>query len=105
MAGERFLTREHGTIREWAEERDGSPAAVTSTGGDGDPGILRIDFPGYEGDASLEEIPWEEWFEKFDENDLVFLYQETTSDGEQSNFNKLLRSETAEETASEAEWR
>jgi hypothetical protein len=28
MAGERFLTRDHDTIRRWAEERGGKPSTV-----------------------------------------------------------------------------
>lgn len=105
MTGQRYLTEDHETIRSWAEERDGSPAAVQGTGAGEDPGILRIDFPGYSGDRSLERISWDEWFEKFDDDDLVLLYQETTSNGEKSNFSELLRSETADEAAETAEWR
>ena len=105
MAGERFLTRNHDEIRKWAEEREGTPAAVSSTASEDDPGIIRIDFPGYTGEGSLEEIDWEEWFEKFDDNDLVLLYQETTSDGEKSNFNKLVSADTAEEAAENARWK
>lgn len=90
-------TRDHETIRRWAEERNGRPAVVRGTGGGGDPGIIRIDFPGYSGDESLEEVSWEEWFDKFDDNDLVFLYQDLTREGERSNFNKLISRETAEE--------
>jgi hypothetical protein len=53
-------------------------------------GVLRIDFPGYSGEDSLEEISWEEFFQKFDENNLQFLYQEETADGEESRFNKFI---------------
>jgi hypothetical protein len=52
---------------------------------------LRIDFPGFSGAQSLEQISWEEFFEKFDEQDLAFLYQETTARGLRSNFNKLIK--------------
>jgi hypothetical protein len=104
MAGERYLTRDHERIRQWAEERGGQPAAVEATGGGDDPGIIRIDFPGYSGAGSLVEIGWEEWFEKFDESDLVLLHQETTADGKQSNFNKLITSDTARDAEENAEW-
>lgn len=103
MAGERYMTQDHETIREWAEERGGRPATVAVTHTDEDPGLIRLDFPGYSGEDSLEEIEWDEWFEKFDESDLVLLYQETLASGEQSNFNKLISRETAEENES-AEW-
>lgn len=90
MAGESKTTTDHGEIRQWVEERGGSPAAVAATHGEEETGILRIDMPGYGGEESLEHISWEEWFEKFDGEDLAFIYQETTKEGEQSNFNKIV---------------
>ncbi len=90
MSSSSTTTTDHDEIRRWAEERGGKPARVKDTGGGDDPGILRLDFPGYSGGDSLEEISWDEWFEKFDEQGLALVYQETTADGEQSNFNKLV---------------
>src|SRR3954447_11774588 len=86
-------TTDHEEIRKWAEERGGKPACVMGTGGGGDAGILRIDFPGYSGEGKLKEISWDEFFEKFDEENLALLYQEKTKDGERSNFNKLVNRE------------
>lgn len=83
-------TTDHDEIRRWAEERGGKPAQVAATAGDGT-GILRIDFPGYSGQESLEEISWQDWFDKFEREDLALVYQETTADGERSNFNQLVR--------------
>jgi hypothetical protein len=80
----------HDDIRRWAETRGARPVCVKGTGGDDDPGIIRLDFPGYSGEESLSEIPWEEWFEKFDDADLALLVQERTAGGERSNFNKLV---------------
>jgi ferritin-like metal-binding protein YciE len=57
---------DHEEIREWAEERGAKPACVRGTGGAGDIGMLRLDFPGYTGGDSLQEISWDDWFEKFD---------------------------------------
>lgn len=81
-------TTDHDTIRKWVEERGGKPATVRTNGDD--VGILRIDFPGYSGDETLEEISWDEFFRKFDESNLAFLYQEQTADGETSRFNKFV---------------
>jgi hypothetical protein len=86
-------TTNHDEIRRWAEERGGRPAHVKSTGSNGDPGILRIDFQ--DPDDDLEEISWDDWFKAFDENDLAFLYQDSKQDGEQSTFNKLVSRENA----------
>ena len=54
-------------------------------------GILRIDFG--EPEESLEEIDWDEFFEIFESNKLAFLYQDKTSDGGESRFNKLVERE------------
>src|SRR5579884_2816561 len=89
-------TRDHEEIRRWAEERGGKPSHVKSTESGEDIGILRIDFPGYSGEGSLEPIGWDDWFEKFDERNLALLYQEETAEGERSNFNKIVSAETAQ---------
>jgi hypothetical protein len=96
MPSKSNVTTDHEEIQRWAEERGGKPSRVKRTGRGDDPGILRIDFPGYSGADSLEEISWDEFFEKFDENGLALLYQETTSGGQKSNFNKLISRETAQ---------
>jgi hypothetical protein len=84
-------TTDHDEIRRWAEERGGKPARVRGTGDGDDTGILRIDFPGGAGEDELEHISWDEWFQKFDEKDLAFLYQEEKASGEGSTFFKLVR--------------
>ena len=91
------VTFDHNEIRRWAEERGAKPACVKGTGGHGDIGMIRLDFPGYSGEESLQPISWEEWFKKFDERNLALLYQETTADGQKSNFNKLVSRETAKQ--------
>jgi hypothetical protein len=95
MANFSKTTREHEEIRRWAEERGGKPAHVKNTGSSEDIGILRIDFPGYSGEGSLEPISWEDFFNKFDERGLALVYQEETAGGQKSNFNKLVSAETA----------
>jgi ferritin-like metal-binding protein YciE len=86
------MTTDHEEIRRWAEERGGNPACVQGTGGKGDIGMLRIEFPGKPNakDGKLQPISWDDFFEKFDERDLALLYQETTARGQKSNFNKLV---------------
>src|SRR3954454_22371087 len=82
-------TTDHKVIRKWAEERDGRPATVRATEEDGHAGILRIDFGPAE--DRLEEIEWDEFFAKFDESELAFLYQDRTKDGKLSRFHKFVR--------------
>jgi ferritin-like metal-binding protein YciE len=88
--GSAQATQDIDEIRAWVEARGGKPAAVKSTAKGDDVGILRIDFPGYSGEGSLEEISWEQWQEKFEENNLTFLYQDQTKDGKESRFFKLV---------------
>jgi hypothetical protein len=57
---------------------------------DGGAGVLRIDFPGGAGEDQLEHISWDEWFEKFEQDNLAFLYQEQKASGEDSTFFKLV---------------
>lgn len=92
------ITTDHEKIRNWAEERGGKPAAVKSTHRGDEPGIIRLMFPGapHAKEDSLEEIDWDEFFEKFDEANLALLYQEETAGGEKSLFNKLIGRETAD---------
>jgi hemerythrin superfamily protein len=94
-------TTNHNTIKKWVEERGGTPARVKGTGADeDDPGILRIDFPGYSGEGKLEAIEWEEFFDAFEDNELAFLYQ----DEEDSRFNKFIaRSGDEDEAGDEDE--
>lgn len=83
-------TKNHDEIRRWAEARGGRPASVRGTGGEGDPGLLRIDFPDQEADPQLEHVSWDDFFQKFDEKDLTFLYVEDTKDGDVSYMNKFI---------------
>lgn len=83
------VTNDHHVIRKWVEARGGNPSRVRGTGGKGS-GVLRIDYPGYSGEETLEAIEWDEFFEGFEENNLAFLYQDETQDGELSRFSKLI---------------
>ena len=91
MASLSHTTTNHDEIRQWVEEHDGQPATVRDTGSGGEPGVLRIDFPGGVGSDRLEHIDWDEWFQKFDDEQLAFLYQEHKASGEDSTFFKLVR--------------
>lgn len=93
------VTTDHDEIRQWAEERGARPTCVRGTGGGADIGMLRLDFPGYSGEGKLQEIGWDDWFDKFDQRGLALLYQNTTARGQKSNFNKLVARETAEARA------
>jgi hypothetical protein len=90
MASETHTTTDHDEIRTWVEEHAGKPASVVGTEKGDSAGVLRIDFPGGAGENELEHISWDDWFAKFDENKLAFLYQAHKASGEDSTFFKLV---------------
>lgn len=96
-----IATTDHETIRRWVEARRGHPTVVKSTQSDrrGQSGLLRIDFDKPE--DSLEEVSWDDFFETFDQNNLAFLYQETTAAGRKSRFNKFVSREAVDTSDSE----
>jgi hypothetical protein len=87
-----YTTTDHEVIKAWAAARKARPAAVERTHSGDDAGILRLEFPRGEGATpeELDAIEWKAFFRTFDDRGLRFLYQEQTSDGEISRFNKFL---------------
>jgi hypothetical protein len=88
--GESLATQNHDVIRQWAEARKAVPATVGDSRRGNGIGVLRMDFPGY-GGKRLKKVSWNAWFETFDDNKLVFLFQEHKADGSPSNFFRLNR--------------
>jgi hypothetical protein len=102
MSATSKTTTDHEEIRNWVEERGGYPARVKGTDEDGGVGLLRVDFPGFSGEDTLERITWDEFFKGFEENNLAFLYQEETKDGAISRFSKLIDRDSTEEKSKAA---
>jgi len=90
-------TTDHEQIRRWVEERGGHPVRVKDTEAKGGSGVLLIDYPGYSGKETLEEISWNEFFQGFEESKLAFLYQDETKAGDESRFSKLINRDSADE--------
>lgn len=89
-----YTTTDHDVIRAWAQARNGRPATVTGTENSGQGGgLLRIDFD--ESEDRLEETDWNEFLEVFDDRGLAFVYQEKTSDGEISRFNRFVNRDSS----------
>lgn len=82
------VTTDHDVIRKWVETREGRPARVRNTEGKRG-GVIRVDYPGYTGEA-LQTISWEEFFEVFEANNLAFLFQDKKKDGSESRFSKMI---------------
>ena len=96
MSEQSKTTTDHEEIRAWVEERGGGPARVKGTG------VLRIDYPGFSGEDTLEPISWEQFFEAFEENKLAFLYQGETKSGKESRFSKLIDRDSTKEKSKAA---
>jgi hypothetical protein len=94
VRGRAKATIDHDEIRNWVESHGGQPSSVAGTRGAKGPGILRIDFPGFSGEGKLKPISWDEFFERFEEANLAFLYQDAAASGRPSRFNKLVGRET-----------
>lgn len=58
-------------------------------------GMICIEFPDAPSasDENLQEINWDEFFEKFEEAELAMVLQDETASGEQSNFYKVIKRE------------
>jgi hypothetical protein len=96
------ITTDHDEIRKWVEARGGQPAHVKGTEYRDDPGVLRIEYPGFRGSEKLEPLTWDDWFEAFDEHQLAFLYDPDPK----SRFSKLVdRDELAKRRRAVAEKR
>ncbi len=89
MSGITRTTTDPEVIRRWAEARGGGPARIEGTQRGG-AGFLRIQFVDDPKTSNLTAVTWTEFFEKFEEAKLAFTYQEATSDGEISRFNRLV---------------
>lgn len=86
-----YTTTDHDVIKSWAQARGAVPASVEGTGGDDDAGVLRLEFPEGPGDESrLQQADWDAFFRTFEDRKLAFVYQEKTSDGSTSRFNKFV---------------
>lgn len=58
-------------IREWVEDRGGTPARVTEGENRGE---LRFDFPDRDHESEIEHISWSKFFQEFNERNLVFTH-------------------------------
>jgi hypothetical protein len=87
MAKATKTTTDHDEIRKWVEDHGGKPTTVEGTARQGEgAGLLRIDFPTGASDPPLEPISWDDFFAKFDDAGLAFIYQ----DDQDSTFCKFV---------------
>ncbi len=86
------VTIDHQMIRMWAEAHRGKPEILEDQDTDANTPILRLDFPGKRDDVFLgdnlgeKKIGWDEFFKKFDEQDLAFMYEDIVEKGADASF-------------------
>ncbi|RPI82030.1 MAG: hypothetical protein EHM41_19370 [Chloroflexi bacterium] len=82
MVTQGYVTIDHHQIKKWVHERSGWPAMKASrfTVRESDK-VLSIGFTGCENDELLIPISWEEFFKKFDEQNLAFMYEDQDASG------------------------
>lgn len=84
-------TTDINTIKSWAEDRNGVPAVIKDTDKGGGDGVLRIHFPQNSSDQeNFDEISWDQFKNKFEENNLAMVYQEQKDNGSDSTFYKFV---------------
>lgn len=69
-------TTDHALVRTLVEDRDGYPAHLAKSEGQGDSGLLQVGLADADESGDLKEISWEQFFEEFEEKDLAFAYRE-----------------------------
>ena len=85
--GETLATRSHEVIREWAEARRAVPVSITADDLSRRSGLLWI-RAGVD-EKRLARIAWDEWFDAFESDNLVFVFRSTRTSGRRSNFFRL----------------
>lgn len=93
-AQQRRMTSDPERIREWAEARDAVPVRVQDSEGHGH-SFTRRDEMG----EHHEEYTWDEFEERFEGEDLVFVYHEEEPTGEEMGFFEIVEREQAFERA------
>jgi len=98
MSGEIKTTTDHEEIQRWATERGGSPARIYNPfNSPGDTSELRIDFLHEKYNDDVREVSWEEFFDMFDRQRMVLVYQTETEGGKVSRFGRIVKPEGVEQ--------
>lgn len=91
------VTTNHEEIKSWITTHDGKPDLIQTPGvGNSEEG-LRIDFPGKEDEeyfnenTKSEDISWNEFFKRFEEWNLAFMYEEKTRGKNLSNAYRFIK--------------
>ncbi len=70
------VTTDHAQIRGWVEEHGGQPALVRRVPEVGDSGDLSLEFLVDGQEPELVSISWADFFQRFEDGHLAFVYEE-----------------------------
>lgn len=92
-------TIDNDEIRSWIEERGGVPATIKGASEEGDESadMLHISFD--PADPNMEEMDWEEFFERFENENLALVYDDAASQDEEHDFELVDRFRARDEYA------
>jgi hypothetical protein len=86
------VTTNHDEIRQWSERVGARPAVIDHADAGGDKVGLRLDFPGRDDEAELPDgvekgtISWEDFFERFEEQQLEFIFEEEPNEEDKTQW-------------------
>ena len=76
MLAQGKVTTDHGLIKNWAEARHGCPAVIRKITDAGIDLVLSFVFPDIDPEGIARKLSWDEFFERFDQQHLVFVYDD-----------------------------
>ncbi len=76
MFAEGKLTTNRNVIKKWAQARHGWPALIRRATSAGFEMVLSIVFPDSSSSEIARKLTWDEFFDQFEQQHLVFVYQE-----------------------------
>lgn len=102
------VTRDHEIIRRWADKHKAEPATGEATPSgpakiavnDGGSGI-RFNFPGF---GPFRPITWDEWFDHFERQNLLFVFEEQDTAQIATRAHELSRSRASEPGHDRDDW-
>lgn len=85
------VTRNHNKIRKWVEEHGGIPAyTAEKITPDEQEKVLRIIFKNEKNSEKIIVMNWNDFFTKFDQANLAFLYSDDLENGNKTNYYKFV---------------
>ncbi len=70
------VTTDHDTIRDWVMAHGGQPALLRRVPQVGDGGDLSLEFLADGQEPELVTISWSDFFQRFEDRHLAFVYEE-----------------------------